>query len=415
MRSSPGRRRPSCGPTTTGVAGTTTSPPPRSTATARLPGAGAARQPLRASKGFIDHTTLDFTSMLKFIEQNWGLKPLASRDREAGRPSSTRSTSAAAAAPSRRVPVDRPCHRSRCGSHAGRHLRGLSRHSSCWASSCAGAPSRDAAAPAGAKATRTVDRRPLRPADAQTRLAAPRIGARARLAPMASAGRFGIRFDGEGVPAHGRDKASPTPDYGVYRTGADGLARLHGRARGLAATTARRDRPGWGRAPARRSARVYVRQGQFVRHPVASFLPGGVRLRSTSRVSLGATPAGSNSTVTVKSIQGKHYTFRGDTPRWLQGSRVVTQNTGAGFRLKQIDYASASRSRWTCERRRLGASSAFSRAKAAACASRCCCLGRRVPASRRALRFVDRVRRSTCRCPTARVERHASTARDAWR
>jgi phospholipase C len=36
-----------------------------------------------ARKGYVDSTTLDFTSMLKFIEQNWSLKPLASRDRSA--------------------------------------------------------------------------------------------------------------------------------------------------------------------------------------------------------------------------------------------------------------------------------------------------------------------------------------------
>jgi phospholipase C len=36
-----------------------------------------------AKPGFVDHATLDFTSALKFIEQNWRLKPLASRDRNA--------------------------------------------------------------------------------------------------------------------------------------------------------------------------------------------------------------------------------------------------------------------------------------------------------------------------------------------
>jgi phospholipase C len=36
-----------------------------------------------ARRGYVDHTTLDFTSILKFIEQNWGLRPLASRDRRA--------------------------------------------------------------------------------------------------------------------------------------------------------------------------------------------------------------------------------------------------------------------------------------------------------------------------------------------
>jgi phospholipase C len=36
-----------------------------------------------AKRGYVDSTTLDFTSMLKFIEGNWDLKPLASRDRKA--------------------------------------------------------------------------------------------------------------------------------------------------------------------------------------------------------------------------------------------------------------------------------------------------------------------------------------------
>ncbi len=34
-------------------------------------------------RGHVDHTTLDFTSILKFIEQNWGLRPLTARDRRA--------------------------------------------------------------------------------------------------------------------------------------------------------------------------------------------------------------------------------------------------------------------------------------------------------------------------------------------
>jgi phospholipase C len=37
-----------------------------------------------AKRGHIESSTLDFTSELKFIEQNWGLKPLAARDRNAG-------------------------------------------------------------------------------------------------------------------------------------------------------------------------------------------------------------------------------------------------------------------------------------------------------------------------------------------
>ena len=36
-----------------------------------------------AKRGHIDSTTLDFTSMLKFIEYNWKVRPLATRDRRA--------------------------------------------------------------------------------------------------------------------------------------------------------------------------------------------------------------------------------------------------------------------------------------------------------------------------------------------
>jgi phospholipase C len=36
-----------------------------------------------ARRGYIDHTTLDFTSYLKFIEQNWNLRPLGPRDAKA--------------------------------------------------------------------------------------------------------------------------------------------------------------------------------------------------------------------------------------------------------------------------------------------------------------------------------------------
>jgi phospholipase C len=36
-----------------------------------------------AKEGFIDNTELDFTSILKFIEYNWGLPALADRDAKA--------------------------------------------------------------------------------------------------------------------------------------------------------------------------------------------------------------------------------------------------------------------------------------------------------------------------------------------
>lgn len=36
-----------------------------------------------ARPGYVDHTQLDYTSMLRFVESNWGLQPLASRDASA--------------------------------------------------------------------------------------------------------------------------------------------------------------------------------------------------------------------------------------------------------------------------------------------------------------------------------------------
>jgi phospholipase C len=36
-----------------------------------------------AKRGYVDSTTLDYTSALKFIEENWGVRPLASRDAKA--------------------------------------------------------------------------------------------------------------------------------------------------------------------------------------------------------------------------------------------------------------------------------------------------------------------------------------------
>jgi phospholipase C len=36
-----------------------------------------------AKRGYVDNTTLDFTSLLRFIEDNWGLQPLAVRDANA--------------------------------------------------------------------------------------------------------------------------------------------------------------------------------------------------------------------------------------------------------------------------------------------------------------------------------------------
>jgi phospholipase C len=36
-----------------------------------------------ARKGYVDHDTNDFTSILRFVEVNWNLRPLAQRDRRA--------------------------------------------------------------------------------------------------------------------------------------------------------------------------------------------------------------------------------------------------------------------------------------------------------------------------------------------
>jgi hypothetical protein len=38
---------------------------------------------LMRSRGYVDHTEYDFTSLLKFIEENWGVPPLAERDARA--------------------------------------------------------------------------------------------------------------------------------------------------------------------------------------------------------------------------------------------------------------------------------------------------------------------------------------------
>ena len=48
----------------------------RSTSWLRLPGARPAGQPLRP-RGYVDSTPLDSTSILRFIERNWGFDPLA--------------------------------------------------------------------------------------------------------------------------------------------------------------------------------------------------------------------------------------------------------------------------------------------------------------------------------------------------
>ena len=46
-------------------------------------GYGFAPCPGQREEGEVNHTTIDFTSQLKFIENNWGVKPLAKRDRAA--------------------------------------------------------------------------------------------------------------------------------------------------------------------------------------------------------------------------------------------------------------------------------------------------------------------------------------------
>ena len=33
--------------------------------------------------GYVDHTTYEFSSVLSFVEHNWGLKPLTERDKQA--------------------------------------------------------------------------------------------------------------------------------------------------------------------------------------------------------------------------------------------------------------------------------------------------------------------------------------------
>ena len=52
-----------------------------------------------ARKGVVDHTQLDFTSQLKFIEQNWGVQPLSTRDAAANNLTSAFDFSSTARAP----------------------------------------------------------------------------------------------------------------------------------------------------------------------------------------------------------------------------------------------------------------------------------------------------------------------------
>ncbi len=60
-----------------------------------------------ARKGFVDHRQLDSTSILRFIEDNWSLPPLAARDANASSLTSAFDF-AAAARPAALVPADRP-------------------------------------------------------------------------------------------------------------------------------------------------------------------------------------------------------------------------------------------------------------------------------------------------------------------
>jgi phospholipase C len=67
---------------TTGAVHTTTFSHPPSTGSARL--SPALLVSPYAKPGTVEHSTLDFTSILKFVETNWQLRPLARRDRTAG-------------------------------------------------------------------------------------------------------------------------------------------------------------------------------------------------------------------------------------------------------------------------------------------------------------------------------------------
>ena len=60
-----------------------------------------------AKRGKVDHTQLDSTSILRFIEDNWGLPPLAARDANAAN-LTTAFDFAAAARPATFVPANRP-------------------------------------------------------------------------------------------------------------------------------------------------------------------------------------------------------------------------------------------------------------------------------------------------------------------
>ncbi len=66
-----------------GVAGTTMWPPFQVDDYGYGPRVPAILVSPYAKEGYIDSTQLDFTSIMKFIEENWGIKPLADRDAQA--------------------------------------------------------------------------------------------------------------------------------------------------------------------------------------------------------------------------------------------------------------------------------------------------------------------------------------------
>jgi len=52
-----------------------------------------------AKRGFVDHRTNEFSSVLRFVEANWGIRPLTGRDRAASDLSETFDFSQAPVAP----------------------------------------------------------------------------------------------------------------------------------------------------------------------------------------------------------------------------------------------------------------------------------------------------------------------------
>ena len=266
----------------------------------RLPGAGAAGQPVRAARARSTAPSLDHTSILRFIEDNWGVAPLVAARRARERASPARSTSAARRASGgdhRRPPEHGDDDASRA---AGSSTSGTARRVLLAVALIAGGP-RGGATPGAARRPR---RRPSCSAAARRRRRPPAGAAVIQTNPPTP----GMRFSVDGVPFDGgRLRAAPTrrrrwsarvtrvralahrPRPGRART-LRPLVRPTGASRRSTWITAcgsrfvdlagRRGRPGRGRLrDARRAATAAAARLRRRRAAVASGQPGRARER----------------------------------------------------------------------------------------------------------------------------------------